>query len=257
MKIKHFLLPILALSALTVLAACSQSSSQKSVSLNESAAASLQPALTEIYKDYHAAHPNVTIHFDFAGSGAIREKVLAGAPIDGVFLASKSDSDKLVAAKKAIDPKVLLSNTLVLISNKKNTAANASNLSSYLKSVNKIALGEPSTVPAGKYAEETLTTLKLESTLQPRFVYGTDVTQVLSFVAAGNADAGFVYKTDAMTNDKVKVLASIPASDHTPILYYTDIVKDSSHQSDIKAFNTYLATSAAQKIFEKYGFGVK
>jgi len=257
-------LKVLSLTALAVaglsLAACSKSSDNSSsdsdaaVTLHYSAAASLQKSLTKVYADFEKSHPKTKIDFDFAGSGAIREKVQAGAPIDGVFLASKSDATKLTSDKKATDAKATLGNSLVLITNKNSGNSEADSLDATLKEASKIAIGEPGTVPAGKYAEESMTKLGDLNSLKPKFVQASDVTQVLSYVAAGNADLGFVYKTDAMTNKNVKVLATVPENLHDKISYYTATVATTKYNSQVKEFNDYLSSPAAQKVFSSYGF---
>lgn len=253
---KAFILALALLVGLFGLSACSgnQATSTQKTTITYSAAASLQTTLTQLGKSYEKAHPDVTIHFDFAGSGAIREKVAAGAPIDGIFLASQSDITKL--GKHVTAANAVLGNQLVLIAPVKSdkTTISTNQLSSNLTSASKIAIGEPASVPAGMYAEQTLTKLGLWKSLQAKFVQASDVTQVLSYVAAGNADLGFVYKTDALTSSKVKVLLTIPDSDHEPIRYYTAVVADSKAQSATKAFNSYLASTEAQKVFTKAGF---
>ena len=240
-----------------LLSGCASSANQttdKSISINYSAAASLKGALTELEKNYEKSHPKININFDFTGSGAIREKVLAGAPIDGVFLASKTDATKLTKAKKAKDETAVLGNTLVLVANKKTPSQTEMDLLTTLTSAHKIAIGQPATVPAGKYAEETMTKLGVFTKLKEKFVMGSDVTQVLSYAASGNVDLGFVYKTDAMSNKNVKVLATIPEKLHSPITYYTETITETKQTKAVQDFNKYLASPAAQKVFEKYGF---
>ena len=247
----------LGLSGCTTSTNHSKSASTKpNVSLNYSAAASLQPALTKLYKTYHKAHPNVTINFDFAGSGVIRQKVLAGAPIDGVFLASTSDMNLIKA--KVTDASVALGNQLVAIVPRSSSASGS--LSELVKNAKKIAIGMPATVPAGKYAEQALTHLKLYSpTYQSKFVQASDVTQALSYVAAGNADLGFVYKTDAATNQNVKIAATVPDNEHSPIVYPLATLKGIGKDklSATKAFNHYLKSATADKVFKSYEFSIQ
>jgi len=235
--------------ALLFLTGCSNNSA--TVKLHYSAAASLKPALTEIYKTYQKSHSNVDITMDFAGSGAIREKVLAGAPIDGVFLASQSDIAKL--GNKVAAAKTILSNQLVLIAPKP-LARQTTDWESALKKANKIAIGQPASVPAGMYAQQTLQKVGLYDSLSAKLVQTSDVTQVLNTVASGNADLGFVYQTDALTNKQVSVIKVIPENLHAKILYLTATVTASSQPNQVKDFNSYLASSAAQTIFKKYGF---
>jgi molybdate transport system substrate-binding protein len=221
------------------------------VTLTYSAAASLEETLTQIGKNYEKIHPELTFRFDFAGSGAIRQKVASGAPIDGVFLASQSDTDKL--GDKVTGATPILGNSLVVIV-PKTRSVSADNLPETLLSADKIALGEPSAVPAGNYAIESLKTLKLYETNQAKLVEFSDVTQVLNAVATGNADAGFVYATDALRNSHVKVAEKIPDSTHAPIRYVAATVTDSTNAAAVRAFNAYLKTKAAQTVFKNAGF---
>ncbi|GBG96718.1 molybdate ABC transporter substrate-binding protein [Lactococcus termiticola] len=259
---KFLALTAVALSGLS-LVACSNKANQASddndpaVHLHYSAAASLQKSLTKAYANFEKTHPKIKIDFDFSGSGAVREKVEAGAPIDAVFLASKADTEKLTSSKKATEAQAVLGNSLVMIANKNSDIEEADSITDTLKTAQKIAIGEPATVPAGKYAEESLDKLGLLSSLKSKFVQASDVTQVLSYVAAGNADVGFVYKTDAMNNKNVKILATVPENLHEKISYYTATVTTTKYNSQVKVFNDYLSSPKAQKIFASYGFSKK
>src|SRR6185312_10242724 len=88
-----------------------------------------------------------------------------------------------------------------------------------------LAVGEPQTVPAGSYAKEALTNVKLWDALQAKMVQGKDVRQVLTYVESGNAEAGFVYKTDALSSTKVKIALTVDPKSYKPIEYPVGIVK--------------------------------
>ena len=117
-----------------------------------------------------------------------------------------------------------------------------------------IAIGEPQTVPAGKYAQEVLTHFHLYDQLKPKCVLGKDVRQVLTYVITGNADAGIVYATDAKTTRAVSVAATAPEDSHSPVIYPVAILKGSKEPDEAKHFLEFLAGTKAQGIFEKYGF---
>ncbi|MFD1319075.1 molybdate ABC transporter substrate-binding protein [Loigolactobacillus zhaoyuanensis] len=224
----------------------------QAVTIHYSAAASLKDSLTEIAQQYQTKQPKVKIDLDFAGSGQIKQKVLSGAPIDGVLTASKTDMQALTQADKAINSKVLLKNDLVVIQNKQARALKGT-LKQQLQAANKIALGEPKLVPAGRYATESLASLKLQ--LTDKFVYANDVRQVLAFVASGNAEIGFVYRTDARISDQVRISAKVPAKTHSPIRYYVGVsATDAAKKRATKKFNRYLASRSAQKVFKQAGF---
>jgi molybdate transport system substrate-binding protein len=117
-----------------------------------------------------------------------------------------------------------------------------------------IAIGEPQTVPAGKYAQEVLTHFHLYDQLKPKFVLGKDVRQVLTYVITGNADAGIVYATDAMTTQEVTVVATAPEDSHSPVIYPVAILKGSKEADEAKRFLDFLGGTKVQEVFAKYGF---
>jgi molybdate transport system substrate-binding protein len=146
----------------------------------------------------------------------------------------------------------LLRNTLVLIAPLDSSLQGFSGLTA--TSVRVIALGHPSSVPAGQYAEQTLRALHLWDKLHAKFVLANDVRQVLAYVETGNADAGLVYATDARLSAKVRVVAAAPDSAHDPILYPVAVVKGGGSEAEARSFAQYLGTPAARAIFVKYGF---
>jgi molybdate transport system substrate-binding protein len=117
-----------------------------------------------------------------------------------------------------------------------------------------IAIGEPQTVPAGKYAQEALAHLGMYDRLKPKFVLAKDVRQVLTYVETGNVDAGIVYATDARISQKVKVAATAPPDSHSPVVYPVAIIKASQNPSDAGEFETFLQGPQAQRVFQKFGF---
>lgn len=148
----------------------------------------------------------------------------------------------------------LLKNQLVLVvpSDSKTSITTITQLTD--KAFKKVAVGQPESVPAGQYAQQSLTAKKVWDALQSKLVFAKDVRQVLSYVETGNADAGFVYKTDALTSKKVKIALTVGAHVHKAINYPVGIVKDSTHQAEAKAFYDYVQTTAADAVFTSYGF---
>ncbi|MGM0212690.1 molybdate ABC transporter substrate-binding protein [Enterococcus sp. AZ109] len=230
------------------------SSSATKTAIHYSAAASLKDALTDIQKLYQSSYPDQDVAIDYGGSGAIREKVLAGSPIDGVLLASQSDTDQLVDGGKLTDVEQLLQNKLVIIKNQQSEIEKNDTITQQLEAADSIAIGEPETVPAGKYAVETMENNDVYEQLKPALVMASDVRQVLSYVEAGNADLGFVYETDAKLSDQVTVLQAVPSEYHAPIVYNMGVVSDSKNSEAAKSFNQFLTTKEAKQIFEHYGF---
>jgi molybdate transport system substrate-binding protein len=123
-----------------------------------------------------------------------------------------------------------------------------------LTKADKVALGTPASVPAGQYGMETLEKLNVWKAIEGKVVYGKDVRQVLTYVETNNVDAGIVYKTDALTSQKVKVVAAAKESTHDPIIYPVGVIKNSTHPKEAQLFYDYLQNEQSMKTLEKYGF---
>lgn len=231
-----------------------QETGSEKVELTISAAASLQDAINEIKTAYEKENSNVKINLNFGASGALQQQISQGAPVDLFFSAAEDKFDKLVDENiiekdKGID---LIGNEIVLVVPK--DSENQIQTFEDLPKAEKIALGTPETVPAGQYGKETLENLGVWKDSEEKVVYAKDVRQVLTYVETENVDAGIVYKTDALTSEKVKITATASKDTHTPIIYPVGVIKESSHLEAANAFYEYLQTEKAMKIFVNYGF---
>ena len=220
-----------------------------------SAAASMKDSLTEIQKAYAVKTPAVKLTIIFGASGTLQQQIEQGAPADLFISAGKTQMDALEQKNLLVKgSKVdLLGNDLVLVTGKDNSKVTS--LEDLTKaSVGQISIGTPESVPAGKYAQEALTNLKLWDLIEPKFVRAQDVTQVLNYVETGNVDAGIVYQSDALGSTKVKVVAVVPASSHSPIVYPAAVISATKNKQLAEDFLKYLQSSDAQQVFVKYGF---
>ena len=225
--------------------------------LTVSAAASLKDALTEIQKLYAKAQPDVTVVGNFAGSGALQQQIENGAPVDVFLSAAPKQMDALDKRGLLLagTRRNLLTNVLVLIA-PKNSAVVQGFGDLTKPEVRHIALGDPRSVPAGTYAAETLAALKLAAAVDGKLVHMLDVRQVLTSVETGDAQAGFVYRTDALLSDKIRVAATAAADQHAPVIYPVAVIKDTKQPAAARAFTAFLGGEAAQAIFAKFGFGI-
>jgi molybdate transport system substrate-binding protein len=224
--------------------------------LTISAAASLKDALADTEASYRSKHASVDFSNNFGSSGTLAAQIDQGAPVD-VFLSAAAKPMDEMEAKGLIVAGTrcnLLRNTLVLIAPLDSQLKDFRGLAD--NSIRLIALGDPSSVPAGQYGQQTLVSLHLRDVLKSKFVLAKDVRQVLTYVETGNADAGFVYATDAQTSAKVRVVATAPESTHEPIIYPAAVVKGSHSEDAARQFVEYLRSSVAQAIFVKHGFTI-
>lgn len=226
------------------------------VELMISAAASLTDALNELKTQYETEHPGTTLTFNFGGSGKLATQITQGAPSDVFLSASKKDMDgleeqQLIAKDTRQD---FTKNALVLIAGNTSAVPISSFEELNNAAIKHIAVGEPETVPAGRYAKETLDTLKMWDSLSAQMVLGSDVRQVLTFVESGNAEVGIVYSSDAAASKNVKVLATAKPEWHKPIVYPGAVVSASKNPDAAKAFLAYLTSDKGKAILQKYGF---
>ncbi|WP_373293866.1 molybdate ABC transporter substrate-binding protein [Paenibacillus albidus] len=219
-----------------------------------SAAASLKDSLDEIAALYEKKHPGIRLVFNYAASGTLQKQIEQGAPADLFFSAGDKQMNVLVDQGLIGDHKKLLKNQLVVVVPSDSQAKLTSITALTAPAFKRIAIGQPESVPAGQYAQQSLEAKKVWDRLQGKLVFTKDVRQVLSYVETGNVDAGFVYKTDALTSSKVKIALAVGAHVHKPIQYPAGIVKDTKHPEEAKAFYSYLQTREARSIFTSYGF---
>nr|WP_276352912.1 molybdate ABC transporter substrate-binding protein [Cohnella sp. YIM B05605] len=230
--------------------------SGENVELTVSAAASLTDALEEIGKAYESGHPSVKLDFNFGSSGALQQQIEQGAPAD-LFLSASPKNMNALVEKQLIDPErhaAMLAGELVVVVPAGGQVP-ISGLADLTKDgVRHVAIGIPGSVPAGSYAKEALENAKLWDSLQAKTVQGKDVRQVLQYVETENADAGFVYKTDALASSKVKIAFSVDPGTYSPIEYPAGIVKSTKHPEEAEDFYDYLRSDEAFGVFARYGF---
>lgn len=226
------------------------------VTLTVSAAASLKDSMEEISSLYEKEHGNIKLTMNFGASGSLQKQIEQGAPVDLFISAGQKQMNALIEGKfvNGASKVDLLRNKLVLI-----IPSDAEVVPGSLDDLNrsgfgKIALGEPEVVPAGAYTKESLEHDQLWETLQPNMVFAKDVTQVLTYVESGNADAGFVYESDAKLSSKVITAFVIDEANHKPIIYPAGIVAATKHSDDAEEFLAFLQTPAARDVFLKHGF---
>lgn len=220
-----------------------------------SAAISLSNAFKDVAQSFERNHPGDHVVLNLAASDVLLTQIRQGAPADIYASADMTAMDKAVAAH-LIDPATrrdFASNGLVLIV-ARGAAAPATLAALGDASVKRIAIGNPDSVPAGRYARRALITARLWDRLQPKLVYAHNVRQALDYVARGETEAGFVYSTDAaLLPRKVRVALNVPL--HPAVRYPVAIVAESRHKTLAHAFEDFLSTPVALDILHQYGFG--
>jgi molybdate transport system substrate-binding protein len=222
------------------------------------AAASLKNALDDISAKWKEGS-GATVAASYASSSTLAKQIEQGAPAD-VFVSADQQWMDYVDKKSLVEkPHDLLGNRLVLIAARDSKVAlkiePGAKLSEALGD-GKLSVGDPSNVPAGIYAKEALTNLKLWDSVQPKLAPAADVRAALTLVSRGEAPLGIVYETDAKVDPNVRIVSVFPEDSHKPIVYPVAVVKSSKNQ-DAAKFVAFLSGPAAKEIFVKYGFSVK
>ncbi|MGV7209960.1 molybdate ABC transporter substrate-binding protein [Oxalobacteraceae bacterium A2-2] len=220
-----------------------------------SAAASLTNAFKEIGAAYEKEHPRDKVQFNFAASDPLVQQISKGAPVD-VFASADQDAMDKADSLKLLQPgtrKNFVSNTVVLITPLSGTVAIRGVKDLAQAGVARIAIGNPASVPVGRYTKEALQQARLWQAVEAKAVYGASVRQCLDYVARGEAEAGFVYATDAaIQKDKVKVVATVPTP--TPVSYPIAVIAAGPQAAAGRQFVDFVLAPAGQAILARYGF---
>ncbi|OZH53138.1 molybdate ABC transporter substrate-binding protein [Hydrocoleum sp. CS-953] len=249
-------LKFIAILACFFIISCSPNTNNSSINLTVSAAASLKDVMAEIKPIYEQQKTNVSLTLNLASSGSLRQQIEQGAPVDLFISASASHINMLEEKGLIIDEnrRDLLKNQMVLIVPQENTALVNTFEDLTKEAISTISIGEPQSVPAGKYAKEVLTSLGIYEAVESKIVFAKNVRQIVNYVATGNVDAGIVYQTDTNVSDTVKIVANAPEKSHTPVVYPIVIIKDSKNIEAAQKLEEFLFTPEAKAVFEKYGF---
>lgn len=219
------------------------------------AAASLSDSLKEIAPAYTKATGD-TLRFNFGASGALARQIKEGAPADVIVSADELRVEQLENAGLTASGtrRTILANLLVVVVATEGGAPVAALPDLAKADVKRIAIGEPATVPVGTYTKEHLQKLGLWSQVIDKCVPLDNVRAVLAAVEAGNADAGFVYKTDALVSKKVRIAVTVAVGDGPKITYPAAALRDAKEPAAAAKLVAFLAGPEAQAVFAKFGF---
>jgi molybdate transport system substrate-binding protein len=222
-----------------------------------SVAVSLKDAVEDLGRGFMAARPGVTLRYNFGASGDLQKQIEAGAPIDVFLSAGQRQMDELERQKliASAGRRAFARNVLTVVKPADSRIDIAKPADLLEARVGRIVIGNPKTVPAGQYAEESLRALGLWERLGPKIVFSENVRQTLDYVARGEVDAGFVYTTDAATRAKgVKEAFRPPDDSYRPIVYPGAVVAASKQPVLGQAFLDLLGSPQGRTVLSRFGF---
>ncbi|WP_376093991.1 molybdate ABC transporter substrate-binding protein [Roseomonas sp. CCTCC AB2023176] len=226
------------------------------------AAASLTDALRDLGRQWET-RGNSPARFSFAASSALARHIEQGAPADHFMSADEPWADylqqrNLLAEGTRASP---LGNALVLIA-----PANAArpvelgrgtDLAALLGPNGRLATGDPSNVPVGRYAQEALTWMGAWAAINPRLARADNVRSALLLVERGEAPLGIVYATDAAASSGVRVIGTFPAESHTPVTYPFALTRRAAGNDRARALLDFLRGPEAAETWRRFGFSVR
>ncbi|MBX9963836.1 MAG: molybdate ABC transporter substrate-binding protein [Burkholderiales bacterium] len=220
-----------------------------------SAAASLTNAFQDIGREFESANPGSKVLFNFGSSGQLVQQITRGAPVDAFAAADQESMDRAEkggAIERGSRFNFVRNEMVVVVpTGATTTVSNLADLGAL--AFTRIAIGNPESVPAGRYAKLALDKAGLWDALKERMVNTQNVRQALDYVARGEVDAGFVYASDARllpARVKAAVKVDVPAD----ILYPVAATRGGGNQRGGLAFVEFLKTETAQRILARYGF---
>jgi molybdate transport system substrate-binding protein len=243
--------------AFTILCAWPFATASAQKSITVFAAASMKNALDDVDTAF-TERTGIKVVASYAASSVLAKQIQQGAPAD-IFMSADTDWMDYAVDKKAVNEASrvnLLGNSLVLIA-PKDSRINQVMIGpgfdlAKLAGNGRIATGDVSAVPIGKYAKAALEKFGSWKAAEPKFAMAESVRAALILVARGEAVLGIVYATDARVESGVKIVGTFPPDSHPPIIY--PVAATTAARSDASSYLAFLRSSAAKTIFEKYGF---
>lgn len=229
-------------------------SSAQAETINLSIAASMTDAAKDLITEFTNSHPNDQLIPNFASSGNLARQIENGAPAD-IYISANPKWMEYLQDRQLINSastRTFAYNSLVFIGPEQSTDMTMQDL----PNLERIALGNPQSVPAGQYAQTALTAINIYDTLSKghKLVLAKDVRQALLYADRGEVDGAFVYKTDALIATTAKILFTVNTDLYPRVQYPIALTKDGAKSTVAKDFFDFTASKEAALILKKYGF---
>jgi molybdate transport system substrate-binding protein len=219
-----------------------------------SVAKSMSNLCSNLIVQFQAQHPDVKIVPNFASSGALAKQIEQGAPADIYVSANPKWMTHLIEKGKinTDTKKIFAHNALVFVGKPSTDAMSMGDLTK----LTRVALGSPSSVPAGQYAKQAMDKAGIYDAMlkKGQLIMAKDVRQALIYADRGETDGAFVYKTDAMLAVSAKILFEVPLELYNRVTYPVAMTIESTGNADAKLFYDYIVSDAAHPEMTRLGF---
>lgn len=219
-----------------------------------SVAKSMSNLFNNLITMFQEQHPDVKIVPNFASSGALAKQIEQGAPADIYVSANPKWMNHLIEKGKIkTDTKKIFAHNALVFVGKPGTDTHSMD---DLQKLTRVALGSPSSVPAGQYAKQAMDKKAIydEMLKKGQLVMAKDVRQALIYADRGETDGAFVYKTDAMLARSARILFEVPLDLYNRVTYPVAMTIESDGNADAKLFYDYIVSEAAHPEMTRLGF---
>lgn len=225
----------------------------KKKEITVAAASSLTNAFKEVGAAFEKAN-NCTVTFSFGATGTLSEQIKNGAPFDVFAAADESTIEKLDKEGQLVsDTKQPYAVGRLGIATLKDSKIEVKTIEDLLKpEIKKIAIANIETAPYGKAAKQAMEKAGLWDKLEPKLVYGKNISDTLALVTTGNAEAGFI--SLSLKDDQKLNFSLIDSKMHEPIRQAIAVTKNAKEEELGRKFIEFVKSLDGQKIMSKYGF---
>jgi molybdate transport system substrate-binding protein len=219
------------------------------------AAVSLESALREVAQAFETHYEGRRLALSFAGSGVLLAQIEQGAPFDVVVLAGSEEMERLARQGQIeSDTRIDVASNRLIVAVPRGSPLPASLVDLLGTDFERLAIGAPTAVPVGRYAREALVHEGLWDELRPRLMYAEHAAQVRTYLARGEADAGFVYASDLVTDPEIQQAFPIDPSSHTPIVYPAALLREANDPEGGMLFLDMLGGALGEVVLRRHGF---
>lgn len=240
---------------LALILSCLLAHTAQGATIEVFAAASLTDVFGAIAADFEKEHPQTTIHLTTAASGDLLDRLRHGQAADVLASADMDTMDAAISGRYATPAsRVVFAGNALVMAVPAGNPADVKNLDDLSRGgVRRVGVGNPESVPAGRYAKRALSQRALWFALTSKLVLFPSVRHVLSALRDRTLDAGFVYRTDAFLAAKTVTIATTLTLS-PPVTYVAAQTTASQHPEEADAFLAYLRSPKAQKQLTAFGF---
>lgn len=245
----------LAFVLMTLLGGCRTQSiaTPPQVNLTVSAAADLTPAFTEIGALFTQS-TGIRVEFNFGSTGQLAQQIQRGAPVDLFAAANQSFIDQLDQAGLILpDSRAIYAVGRLTLWTRADSPLHLDSIEDLLDpEITRIAIANPEHAPYGVAAREAMQSMGIWDILQPRLVFGENVSQTLQFADSGNVDVAIVALSLSVESAGHWVL--LPETLHNPLIQALAVIRGTAHEAEARQFAAFINGDQGRDIMRRYGF---